>query len=509
MTVLMFALLAVLLVGAPGNSAHASCNTVPDPPPAFFGARGSIDRPFVSPDPDEKLELRPTSTRETASVRGIASTDLLITIIFKPPAGESRTFYIAGNDHCEPFEEHACFLERLFCPPPKTCFTGTDVGLEATTGGAMSFHFPETRFAGPVTIAVSLPNQEGRNEPPLELRKRSCSAVLSEAESKRESNLIVCIDDFRQAVDDPPGDPTFAQLVALPQSYDYRTVCTYDDGSAPSCYGTATDVLYTTDSDGDVLMPVRWGNILQAKSASEDFYQRTLLASTAVEAVLGQGNRIYIPSPAFLQTTNLQGGGFSPSPVFVPEELSGRRNEQTVRGTADKGKSTLTFFRRKLWDHACDGGPNQGQACEPASASSDCPSAQCAPSSAAYFACSAGSGLPCTRTAQCPQGACQRVSDKGSVCFGFDGKPTGASCKQDSDCGANAECGPGLFEFRNRTVNGLGTLMRIATNVRGVCAGGPQSGNVCTQSSACGPVDCVTYRAEALAYTTPVPTTTP
>ncbi len=306
MTVLMFALLAVWLAGIAGQPAYASCNALPDPPQVFHGTRGTVDRPFVSPDNDERVELGQTATAETSAVREIASQDLLITIVFKPPVGESHTFYIAGNDHCESFEEPVCFLERLFCHPPKACFTGTAVGLKLSTGGAMSFRFPPTDYAGPVTIAVSLPNRKGRNQPLPGLGKHSCDTLLSEGESKSESNTIICIDNLRPPLDDPPGDPTFPQLVALPQSYDYRTVCTHDDGSAPTCFGTADDVAYTTDSDGNVLMPVRWANILQAKGTSQDFYQRTLLASTAAEAVVGQGSRIYIPSPVFLQTTNLQ-----------------------------------------------------------------------------------------------------------------------------------------------------------------------------------------------------------
>jgi hypothetical protein len=504
MTVLMFALLAMLLASAPGNPAYASCNAVPDPPPVFFGVRGSIDRPFVSPDSDEVVTLQTAAPAEASSAHTLSSADLLITIFFKPPRETPTPFYIAGNNDCEPLEERACFLERLFCHPRRTCIAGTAVGAAVSVQGGvaqLSFRFPEeTGDAGPVAIAVTAAGKP----PPSELATRTCRELVA---SESRPDLTLCIDEFlARPGDDPPGDPTFTALLALPPSYDYQAVCTHSVGGKPNCLGTADDITYTVNSAGDVFMPANWRNILRLKSGGQDLDQRALRASTAVEAVLGQGNRIFIPSPVFLETTNFQGGNFSPVPIFVPQELLDRPNEQTVFGTADKAKSVLKFARRKLWDHSCDAGPSQSQACEPDSASADCPSASCVQSSPAYFACSAGSRLPCTRTAQCPQGACQRVSDTGSVCVGLDGMPTGTTCKQDSDCGANAECGPGLFEFRNRTTNGVGTLKRIATNTRGVCASGLEEGNMCTQSAACSDsAACVTYRAEALLYSTASP----
>ena len=506
MTALRLALV-LLFVGVPGNLAHASCNTIPERP-VFLGERGSIDRPFVSPDPDERVTLR--APRESLGLK-----DSLITIIFKPPAETPRTFFIAPTEHdCEKLEEPVCCLERLFCHPHRTCVTGAAFGLTAESSlSQLSFRFPEVDAAGPVTIAVTRSDR-----PPVHLQRQTCSAFITAAkESPNESDPVVCIDKLRALPgDDPPGDPTFTQLVALPPSYDYSTVCTHYLGD-PKCSGSANDVSYTVDSQGDVSMSLIWANILRRKSTAQEFYQRVLGASTAVEAVLGQDNRIFIPSPVFLQTTTQQGGGFSPSPVFIPAELPERPNEQTFSGTADKGKSVLKFGRRKLWSYTCDAGANQAQACEPDSASLDCPSAQCKsslPTPGEYFACAGGSRdrLPCTRTAHCPQGKCLRVSETGSVCYSLSGTLVNPekACKQDSDCGKDAECGPGLFEFRNRTVNGVGTLKRIATNTRGVCESGLKEGNSCTTASACtsslfGSEKCVTYRAAALSSSGPTP----
>jgi hypothetical protein len=514
MTRLRLAVVVSLVVSAPGDVARAACNAIPDRPPVFRGAVGSIDRPFVSPDSDEvvTLTLETPGAVENPTQRGAIGALPRITLVFKPSKHAARAFSIASKKSCERPEERACFLKRLFCHGPKAnCISPKLVGetvSEQNGVPTLRFRFPDTGAAGSVTIAVTDANQP----PPEELQTQTCDDLVR-AGSRRD--LSLCIDQF-QPVDDPPGDPTFTSLVALPSSYDYRTECT-TSVDKPNCLGTANEIAYTVNSEGDVLMPVRWANILRPKNLSGgEFYQRALLASTAVEAVevpQAPGSRVFIPSAVFLETTTQQGGSFSPSPDFVPVELpTTRPNEQTFSGTADKGKSVLKFARRKLWANTCNGGVNQGQACEPDWAGVDCPSAQCVASTAAYFACASGSRnrLPCTRPAHCPGGTCELVSKTGSVCVSFDGTATGTPCKKDSDCPTTAECGPGLFEVRTRLTNGLGTLKRTATGARGVCDGGPQQGAVCTGSSTCGgSANCVTYRAAALTYTTPVPTATP
>jgi hypothetical protein len=532
MTALITALVALVFVSAGGGQARASCNTIPTERRMFVGVLGSIDRPFVSPDLDETVKLRPGPESTAAALQASASTALLITIVFKPPAAAPREYFIAGNGDCDSLEEPVCFLERLFCHVPRRCFTGSEVDLRVSMENEISFRFPDTGSAGPVTIAVGPPDR-----PPLGLEKLTCEQFL---QTKAGANLALCIDRFRLPMGDlplPAKDPPPTALTALPASYDYTTICTHSVGGPPNCSGTGKEVAYSVNSDGDVVMPINWRNILRLKGSGPELQQRELQASTVVEAVLGQRERILIPSAAFLETTTQQGGGFSPNPVFIPADPPDRPNEQTFFGTADQGKSVLKFLRRRLWDRTCQPPAtqpldSQPQACE---ADADCGSGTCVPSAPAYFACDAGARfrLPCTQPAQCPQGACRRVSDTGSVCVLVDGTWTQTACKQDSDCGAMCQlgsaggdcvapdgtstgpackqdgdcgkCGPGLFEFRNRTVKGVGKLTRVATGVPGVCESGSSEGNPCTASSACntslfGGVQCVTYRAEALSF---------
>jgi len=544
MVLLLLAVVTLLFGGALDTPAYAACNMIPVSP-VFRGALGSMDRPFVSPDTDERVTLRlaprlDSDSAEAPSAEGMSLAEgIVVMILFKSaPRQVAKALYIASEEKCEELEESGCFLKRLFCRARRTCIPGSAVGESVSTKSGipeLSFRFPDTDEAGPVTIAVSTTDQP----PPSELRQQSCQDLVH---AKRKG-LRLCIDKFFPLPeDDPPGDPTFPGLVALPSSYDYRTICTYSVGD-PKCTGPSYDnVLYTINSEGDVLMPVRWSNILLSNGSQ--FYQRDLLASTAVEAVQGQGMRIFVPSEVFLETTTQQGGGFTPNPTFMPLELPmSRPNEQVFNGTADQGKSVLKFARRKLWGRACNGGPNQSQACQPEWAGADCPSAQCVQSAPTYFACASGSRsrLPCTRPAHCPGGTCQAVSKSNPnvcvlfdgtqsvtactndsdcgprclpgagpsrVCVAFDGTKTGTPCKKDNDCPPTAECGPGLFEFRNRTVKGIGRLERVDPSVRSVCDN--SEGNLCAGSAgatACtGSADCVTYRAAAQQYTAPIPT---
>lgn len=550
MTARRLALIAVLLAIAPGNRADASCNAVPQQPLVFYGERGTINRAFVSAGDDVVLQLqdsRAPQRRDTSLTPG----NLLLTITYKPTVGAARSVFVAGDDACRELEKPVCFLERLFCHPRRTCFKGLDVGFYVDpTIGRIEFRFPQTGLAGPVAIAVSRRGDRKslRNLGHL-LQSSSCSAVVGQpGQAKAAPELALCIDKFinPQAAtpgDAPPGNPKFVELMALPNAYDYSAVCSYTKGGDPKCTGKASSVQYAVDSKGDVQLRVDWSKILRTPNGTK-FDKRTLLASTAVDAVQctpGPGctpgpDRIHVPSAAFLQTTDVAGGSFSATPTFVPEETVERPHEQTFFGTADEGYSVLTFKPRVQWDHVCGGGGNP-LACEQ---DSDCPSAQsCTQAATAqYFVCDGGTRnkLPCTQTIQCPGGnGCRLLSKVTGWCILIDGTVTTIPCGQDSDCGVSCGsanhcvasdgtpagpacsqkgdcgmCGPGLFEFRNR-VNGSnpGSLPRSAT-VRGACDGGNNDGNVCTKNSDCTlsgvGAKCVTYRAAALEY---VPTPTP
>lgn len=128
--------------------------------------------------------------------------------------------------------------------------------------------------------------------------------------------------------------------------------------------------------------------------------------------------------------------------------------------------------------------------------------------------CSGGSrgGLPCVEDADCGGAACVFTT-----CYG--GTNDRLTCTADSDC-PGGECGPGLFELRDRLSDGgIGPVVISRTagggggsfaagivgprtpGASGVCDSWPNEGQVCPPAD-CTPGQCVDYRVEAQ---TPVP----
>jgi hypothetical protein len=87
------------------------------------------------------------------------------------------------------------------------------------------------------------------------------------------------------------------------------------------------------------------------------------------------------------------------------------------------------------------------------------------------------------------------------------GSSTGTSCTTDAQCKVGEECGRGLFEFRDRALNGAIEVPRSVTSgFAGVCDAGKNEGEMCSNSFKCnsfifGPARCVGYRAEAILFT--------
>jgi hypothetical protein len=503
-------LLTVLLLASHVRVAAAACNAIPDVQPFYRGAIGSIDRPFLSPDADERVTLRPACGSPTLAEAKfgaghdghVAPQDLVVTIIFKPHGTSTHRLVVAGNDDCEPFQEPVCCLERLFCPPTPTCLPGKDVALEInhTTGiDEVRFHFPDLGFGGPLAVGVSTTGK------PLDLTS-GCAKIARDG-------VFACIDSLVPSEAAPcealalerraePDPPPVMQLIALPQSNDYQAVCSHDNGATPRCMPSARSMSYTVEADGTLVLPMEWNKILRLEGGVGIQYdRRRLLASTAVEAFDHVAGHVVIPGETFLQTMSQQGGPFVPAPIFQPTEPpTPRPNELTLTGTADKPKSVLRFFRRMAWQEQCDGGANSGQACEQAA---DCPNAACAvQESPGYFSCKGGArgGLPCTRPGHCPGGACTPRD----FCYTPVVGVTAQSCFTDAECATGQECGRGLFEFRDRVdAKGRGTVDRVAAfGESGVCASGGSEGDACSGPLSCslGFVSCVRYRAEASAY---------
>src|SRR5262249_6857575 len=100
---------------------------------------------------------------------------------------------------------------------------------------------------------------------------------------------------------------------------------------------------------------------------------------------------------------------------------------------------------------------------------------------------------------QCPGGTCGDT-----VCYsGRQPQMPLKPCRTDLEC-PGAECGPALFDFRDRAVAGVGPVT-VRRHVDGVCDGGVDTngnsidGNPCTGDGDCGGGTCVQFRARGTA----------
>jgi hypothetical protein len=480
----------------------------------FHGVRGSVDRAFVRAGEDDviTIDVPSVGARALGSVR-----DIDVTVVIKSIGVETpRTVFIAGDGKCETGRDAPCTLERLFCDVEPQCLDpgpgGADVQLLPTPDGArVSFRFPSSRRVGPLTLVVTDTEQRA----PFELEQQRCRDVLDPDRGQR-LDLLACIDEIVSTGSGSPGTPVptpaaataqpliaLSELLVLSAANDFQRICSDDAGDLPHCAGTSNYVTMTIESTGNLLIPMRWTNILRPKGGP--YEERQVRCSSPVAPFKSGGGRIHVPSEAFLESWTVNGTAFGAPPLFVPQRLPDRPNEVTVFGTTDKDDSVLRIWRRRPWSFACT--DSSAQACETGSAATDCVAgASCAATTEAYYACAGGARdtFPCTRPAHCPGGQCKA----GSTCITVaSATSTGASCTTDADCQAGEECGRGLFEFRDRAANGAIAVPRSASGgFPGVCDAGKREGELCGSSFACnafvfGPARCVGYRAEAILFT--------
>jgi hypothetical protein len=71
--------------------AEGSCNTIPAPPVVFAGVRGSVDRPFLSPDRDQRVTVRYDLPADGVAAQALARGDLLVTISCSSRRDKPRT----------------------------------------------------------------------------------------------------------------------------------------------------------------------------------------------------------------------------------------------------------------------------------------------------------------------------------------------------------------------------------------------------------------------------------
>ncbi len=435
------------------RSTYAACNIIPGTSQTFRSTLGATNRPFARPG--DVIDLRLAAACDAASP-GFppAAADNIVSFLFTPPSGpaERNNLVVVAAD-CGALASQLTACSDRPDIAAATCVTANREGspldievVESGVPGRLRVRFPDTdvridaptddrTLSGPVSIAVTRPG----DPLPCGLASTSCAS---------QSGLTACIDSLFET-DGSCGDTAhsvFSRFTALPPPNSYQDIC-FDP--APPCTASASEIRFTTDADGNILIPMDWRGILVGQGIP---IARLLRGSSAVEAFSGGGEPVRIPGSSFLRAYSPEGSVLPP--VFDPQADPSAVHEATLFGSADAPETVLRIARRSSDYRECDAGAN--------------------------------AGAPCNENSECPGGSC--VS---AVCN--DGPNAGTTCSGDDEC-AGAECGQALFEFRNRYEDNIGPVLIPRFGGASACQSGTSQGQACSSDSDCPGSTCVAYR---------------
>ncbi|MEY4950553.1 MAG: hypothetical protein RL698_2764 [Pseudomonadota bacterium] len=464
------------------RAALAACDLIPGVAFEFRGSPGTVDRPFAGPG--DFVTLRPdTACGGLASALGTSTSQHVVSLVFVPPGdAPDRNSVVLLADDCTGIsgEVAACGSDRpdvgrLRCVD-RAAGSGLDLvgrceggsrngqscsasfpsvengcGTGACRVDGLRFRFPSTDvdlppagddlgLAGPVRVAVS---RRGETSP--------CD--LASVPCRRRPGLVACVDALFSpdtGCDSRPH-PLFPGFTALPATNSYQDLC---HDPVPPCTAAAANLRFTTDTDGNILLPMDWRGVLVGKGVP---VARLLRGSTSVQAFPDDpaGAPIAIPGNDFLRSFAPRGALLPP--VFDPQADLDAADEMTLFGSVDAPATVLRIERRAATHAACRGGRNDG--------------------------------LPCYDDAGCGEGgACSE-----STCRV--GAAAGNACLLDVDC-PGGECGPSLFDFSTRFAGGRGPVV-VPRRGPGACQGGSLAGHACSTDADCAGDVCVGFRLVA------------
>lgn len=429
----------------PGGASVYASGAIPGTTASLRSTLGTIDRPFAGPGDGLSLRLDPICGAASPGF-GATPEENVVTIVFTPPPGSStqgRIVVLASDCSIMQSAMDECAVRGDVAAINCIESAGTPGGQDGQVD-RLELQFPDTdavlgeldgrTYSGPARIAVS-----AAGDPlPCALASQDCAL---------QSGLIACVDQLFEmdGTCAPTPGTVFPHFTALPHRNRFQALCTSIN---PPCLATGSELLVTTDTAGNLLLPIDWQGVLPGGSVP---VARLWRASSSIGAFVSGGAPVRLPGNAFLSSYSLEGALLPP--VFGPEADLTAMNELALFGSIDGPASVLRIARRSPTFQQCAGGANDG--------------------------------LPCTAASDCPDGTCADA-----VCNGGDND--GQTCEADADC-PSGECGASLFEFRNRYYAGAGPVV-IERLGGGVCEAGPNSGQVCSDHTSCPGSLCVGYR---------------
>jgi hypothetical protein len=431
---------AAILALAPGT-ARPNCNVIPSAQASFRGALGSIDRPYAIPNDEGQqlaIELEPGGCDGASpgflNVSGTPENDYFVTVLFEPPGDAPRHAVVlttlANRELCD---ARLAAAAGTLSPGTASCRVVAAGTQELTFSSAtrLQFRFPDTdsdlapdgddrSFTGPATIAVTSIGD-------------ALPFFLAGARCADTPGLIACIDELYE----PDGTcgtaerhrgTIFGSFTALPPPNDYEALCTTLD---TECDGTAMEVRFAVDSEGHALVPVDWRGVLLRPDGVP--VPRLVRGDLRLSAFAGSPQPVRMPGRSFV--ASFSPAGIRLPPIFEPFVDPDSFEDLSLFGSADAPVGVLRLARRAadlssgfLEYHQCHGGPDDGR--------------------------------PCLLADDCDGGSCG-----GTTCR-VGGVNTGQTCRNDLECPLAAECGPSLFEFRDRLASGVGPVLVARTDYR-------------------------------------------
>ncbi len=407
------ALAPILLVLALAGDASAICDVIPQVQESYRGALGSLDRPYAMPGDSVQIGLDLAGCDSEASP-GFPSggSSKVLTIVYTPPNGPRHAAVFSKNPYCTTFDStyaSQC-LAQLGTGATVSC-TNSSIGGDATT---VPFGWPATSQSGPAKIAIS----SSSAAPPCQIATQRCADT---------PGLFACIDDLYEGGtcqnETLQRGKVFSHFTALPQPNSFAAACTAQPGDVASpCLGTEPDLRFTTDVAGNALIPIDWTKVLVPGGLP---VPRLVEMAATIPAFAGSspplggpGDPIRVPGSSFLSSHGPR--GHRVPPIFQP--LS---DANKLFGSADAARGVVRIARRSQLFRQCAG-------------DTGVPSLN---------------GFPCNDASECGTGSCGPTTCRG-------GSNPGAKCASDLQCLGGGECGPTLFEFRDRySVSGLGPVL--------------------------------------------------
>ncbi|MDX2169916.1 MAG: hypothetical protein SF182_22795 [Deltaproteobacteria bacterium] len=437
--------------GAP--PAAASCNQIPGTVNRFRAAVGTVDRPFARPG--DWLTIRRGPCDPAAPEFAADPAAHLVTVAFRPPNGPANLVVLAADCAARRDEIAACAarpeIDRVTCAP----LAGA-VALRDFDGARnLQLRFPDTdallddadddrtpaaadvdrTLAGPAAVIITRADQPL----PCGLARTPCA--------DQPDGLIACVDALYATDGECHGalHDTFPSFTALPPSNDFQALCV---DPQRTCSGLSSEVRFTVDAAGNLLMPMDWRGVLPQQALP---VARLLRVVAAVPAFSGAGARLHVPEGAFLHAYSPAGGLLSPK--FEPQVDVTDAERLVLFGTADAPETVLRIARRSPSWRQCSAG--------------------------------AAAGQPCDSDAACPSGTCASATCRG-------GHADGAQCGGDADC-PQGECGTSLFEYRDQQRDGVGPVV-VPRFGPGLCQ---DALGECATDADCANGRCVSYRFSA------------